>query len=52
MNVGGLSVNEMNATVCQGSELRIVGNDDEGLSEPVAQVEEKLMEFGLVPAVE
>ena len=52
MNVGGLSVNEMNATVCQGREFRVVGNDNEGLSELIAQVEEKLVKFGLVPAVE
>ena len=42
----------MNGAVGDGSQLVVVGDDDEGLSELVAQVEEELMELSLVLRVE
>ena len=50
--VDNLSVFKMNGAVSDSREILIVGDDDEGLAEFVAQVEEKLMELGFVLRVE
>lgn len=47
-----LTVLQVDGAVGDGSQFLIVGDDDESLSEFVAQVEEQLMEFGLVLGVE
>ena len=42
----------MDGAVGEGGELLVVGNDDEGLAETVAEVEEELVELLLVMRVE
>jgi len=42
----------MDSAVGEGGERLVVGDDDEGLSETVAEVEEQLVQLGLVLGVE
>lgn len=46
------SVFDVNGSVCDLREGLVVGDDDEGLSEFVAQVEEEAMQFLFVLGVE
>ena len=42
----------MNRSVCDGGKSLVVGNDDKGLTEVVAEVEEELMQFFFILCVE
>ena len=46
------AIDEADGAVGEGGEAFVVGDDDEGLTETVAKVEEELVEFLLVLGVE